>query len=124
MFEIQNKLFPIATEMLKETEHNYQDFKSYILNLPIENHLSITVSKWNIERYKDKYMSLDWVQPISYKDPFDIYANIFAKTFNNYDLRNTNVYEKIYFLNFLSNNYIAIYDEEIGILVHSSWKDR
>jgi hypothetical protein len=48
MFEIKSKLFPIATEMLKETEHGYNDYKNYILNLPIENYLSITVSKWNI----------------------------------------------------------------------------
>jgi hypothetical protein len=64
------------------------------------------------------------VQPVSYKESTDIYANVFAKTFNNYDLRNTNIYEKIYFLHFISNNYLAIYDEDIGILVHESWKDR
>jgi hypothetical protein len=72
--------------MMKETDLSFEEYKHYILNLPIENYLSITVSKLNIERYKDKYVGLDYIQPMIYKNTIDIYYHIFAKTFQNYDL--------------------------------------
>lgn len=40
-----------------------------MLDLPIENYLMINVSKLNIEKYKDRYISLDCIQPAIFNSP-------------------------------------------------------
>lgn len=95
-----------------------------MLNMPIQNYLSVNVSKDIIEQYKDQYVSIQSIQTKNSTREEDIYENIFAKTFKSYDLRNAGVYESLYFLNFISQNCMNIYEEDwSSIIVHPSWKD-
>lgn len=93
-----------------------------MLDLPIENYLTINVSKLNIEKYKDRYISLDCIQAAVFNTPAEIYTNIFAKIVKNFDLRNTSIEESIYFINFIANNYTEVYDGSSSAHVHPSWK--
>jgi hypothetical protein len=52
-----------------------------------------------------------------------IFEAIFEKGIKNYNISNVNIYEIIYFLNFLARNSWSIFSDGIAI-VHPSWKSR
>ena len=63
-----------------------------MLNSSLESSLPVNVSKVNIERYKDRYISLNSIKFSPLKDNADIYKFHFAKTMHCYDLRNASCY--------------------------------
>ena len=70
---INNKLFPIMANLLKQTELTFEEYKNHMLNLPIQNYLTVNVSKAVIEQYKDRYVPIESLSSTQYNESLEIY---------------------------------------------------
>lgn len=48
LYEINGKFCPFFNEIIKVEKESFNECKTFLLNLPIENYLTINVSKLNI----------------------------------------------------------------------------
>ena len=123
MAEIKGKLYPIFNELAKAGDMSYEQYRTLMLNNAIEASLTINGSKINIEKYKDRYVSLNSIKYRAIREKGDVYKSYFAKTMQAYDLRTATTHECLYFLNFLAKNHCALCTHGSGPL-HPSWADK
>jgi len=80
------------------------------------------VPKNIIERYKDLYVSLNsYDDPNTYSNTYEVYDKIFAPIMDEFDLSSCDLYEAVYFLNFIAENK-NITDKE-DLKLQPSWKN-
>ncbi len=93
-----------------------------MLSLEADTFMANNVPKNVIERYKDLYVSLNnYDDPTNYGDKFDVYNKIFAPIMDEFDPISCDIYEALYFLNFVAENKQFYGKEQIKI--QPSWKN-
>lgn len=108
--------------MVRGECRNYNECRDTLLNLPLENYLSMNVSKVNLEHYKDIFVSLNAVTSEAYQDKSEVYLKVFHPVIKDYDLTNTAIHEAFYFLNFVAQHHSQLYDPQPPP-IHPSWKN-
>lgn len=80
------------------------------------------VPKNFIEQYKDLYISLhNYDDPNTYKNAHEVYQKIFAPIMDEFDLSSCDIYEAIYFLNFVAENKLIQFNDKLD-KIPESWK--
>lgn len=95
----------MLSQMLNLQAKDFAQYSHHLLNLEADTFMTSYVPKDVIENYKDIYVSLNnYDDENVYSSVYDVYSKIYAPVMDDFDLNSCDIYEAVYFLNFVAQN--------------------